>query len=409
MADKHCPELSAAAARGDTDSVRELLTAGADVNAINDIGQTALIKAVFSGDEETVSVLLKAGTDVDIADSKDGYTALFHAVEQEDLHMVQLLLEAMPCLRWTDQSGCAAVMRTVSHQHMDVLLALLRANEREVGAKHQFLNTWNNESPEGFGALVLAASLGMVEYIQTLAQHGASLESKASDGMTALLRACKQGSGAMVRCLIQAGASVQAHDFYNRTALHLVGQGECDEIMYVLLQAGLALEETGRYGKTPLQEAATVGNLSLLNLLIDLGADVDASMPLYRKTPLMLAVCEGHYACVRALVEAGADIEAVSLPEATALKDAISGHAKAPSDDPFVIVKYLVDAGANVNKFIGSHNALSWAMLQESREAVKILLERGAQVAAFGQDGSWPFIWYGKGPIKSMLSGCLPE
>jgi len=58
------PSLIRAAKEGDTETVKTLLAAGADVNAQNWVGQTALMQAAFSGNPDTVQTLLAAGTPV---------------------------------------------------------------------------------------------------------------------------------------------------------------------------------------------------------------------------------------------------------------------------------------------------------------------------------------------------------
>jgi ankyrin repeat protein len=82
-----------------TDAVRALLDAGADVNAVaNADGSTALIFAVYGGDTEVVSTLIEAGADVDIADagtgSGDGRTALSYAVEKDRADIIDVLRQA---------------------------------------------------------------------------------------------------------------------------------------------------------------------------------------------------------------------------------------------------------------------------------------------------------------------------
>ncbi len=52
-----------AAYHGHADSVRALLTRGAEADRINDRGQTPLAGAVFKGEQEVIEVLLEAGAD----------------------------------------------------------------------------------------------------------------------------------------------------------------------------------------------------------------------------------------------------------------------------------------------------------------------------------------------------------
>ena len=84
---------------GQTDPVRGLLDAGADVNAAASAdGSTALIFAVYGGSTEIVSTLIEAGANVDMADAGtgngDGRTALSYAEEKDHAEIIDVLRQA---------------------------------------------------------------------------------------------------------------------------------------------------------------------------------------------------------------------------------------------------------------------------------------------------------------------------
>jgi uncharacterized protein len=84
--------LMRAALDGKTETVRELIDQGADVNQRDDNGRTALMFAVVNMHYDTMKVLLEFGADVN-AKSKQGGTALMAAALAGDLRMVQALLD----------------------------------------------------------------------------------------------------------------------------------------------------------------------------------------------------------------------------------------------------------------------------------------------------------------------------
>jgi ankyrin repeat protein len=86
-------DLTEAAQKGDTATVKALLAKGADINALGKEGGTALVEAARNGHTDTVRALLAAGADVNAKD-KDGRTALTVAATQGHTDVVQLLEKA---------------------------------------------------------------------------------------------------------------------------------------------------------------------------------------------------------------------------------------------------------------------------------------------------------------------------
>lgn len=121
----HTP-LMRAALDGDTESVKELINQGADINLKDDNGRTALMFAVVNRHYETMKLLLEHGADVN-ARSKQGGTALMGAAMDGELSMVQALLDNGADLdaRLHDTNENAATL-AASHGYDDIARLLSR-------------------------------------------------------------------------------------------------------------------------------------------------------------------------------------------------------------------------------------------------------------------------------------------
>ena len=114
-----------AAFKGHTETVKALLAEGADPNAEDDIGQSALIGAARNGHSDTVSVLLAAGANANARLRTTGWTALTLAAKNGHLDIVKALLEngAEPNIK--DKFGRTALMWAAENGHSMVVKALI--------------------------------------------------------------------------------------------------------------------------------------------------------------------------------------------------------------------------------------------------------------------------------------------
>ncbi|UCF81439.1 MAG: ankyrin repeat domain-containing protein, partial [Acidobacteriota bacterium] len=86
-------DLIEAAEAGDTAKVEQLIEQGADVNAEDKYGITALMFAAKNGQTEIVKALVDAGADVEAKD-KYGVTALMAAASGSHTETVKVLIDA---------------------------------------------------------------------------------------------------------------------------------------------------------------------------------------------------------------------------------------------------------------------------------------------------------------------------
>lgn len=145
--------------------VQLLLDQGADVNAINKNGQTALIIATDLGHVNIASLLLDRGANINAADN-DGMTALMLAAQQHIKPMVKLLLDRHADINLTNRAGQTALMlaRDANDDDKDIIHILEQATA-QVTAPDDPSNsaaaepaTWSQQAVT-FGGIALAGGL----------------------------------------------------------------------------------------------------------------------------------------------------------------------------------------------------------------------------------------------------------
>jgi len=133
--------------------------------------------------------------------------------------------------------------------------------------------------------------------------------------------------------------------------------------------------ENGR----PLREAADVGSLEMIKLLIRKGAIVD-SRDKEGKTALHVATVQRHVAAIEVLLEHGADANAVDKSGLTALY-----YAPGSDHGGAAMARLLLDYGANAEAIAEEHRGSVRGVLQLAActgdtQLVKTLLDGGAIV-----------------------------
>ena len=263
--------LMFAAREGDVESARFLVAAGADVNAIAGDGKDALGLAIFNGNYELASFLVDNQSRVNQADTQ-GFTPLFWAVDRRNM-------ETAPNFPWR-----------VTADPLPLIKKLLDA-----GADPNALinNTPRARMRAGSPRIVFA---------------------------TALMRAAFSGDLELVRLLLAKGADPAVVSRDNET----------------VLEAAAALGFIQGYSKG----RSAAERLDVIKLLVDLGADVNAADD-YGITPLMAAANIGEVAIIQFLVDRGADLGAYDLGKK-------NDGAFGASVEPLMPVDYAIGVGTFV-------------------------------------------------------------
>lgn len=391
----------------DTVGVRSLLDQGADVNAPQVDGMTALHWAVYHDDDTLVKQLLKAGAGVK-AVNRYGVPPLSIACRNGNGVIVELLLEAGADPQTRLAGGETALMTAARTGRVEAVRSLLSrgADVNARGHRNQTALMWaaavgnlavvdalleakadvRTPLASGFTPLFFAVREGRTEVALRLLRHGLEIDApmrgrNQQDGPNPLLLAVENGHFATAAALLQQGADPNAQP-EGHAALHAmtwvrkpirgdgdpppVGSGNVGELEFVraLVASGadvnvrLAKGRSGfadftTTGATPFVLAAQTGDLPLMKLLLELGADPSITNA-DRSTPLVAAAGIGDLgsgqesagteeeaiAAVELLLELGADLNAVDENRETAM------HGAAYQNWP-KLVTFLADRGAD--------------------------------------------------------------
>ena len=383
--------------RDDLASADALIRAGANVNSANDLGATALWMASMNGSEAMVRRLLQAGANPN-AKLLLGETPLMVAARSGHAGVVQLLVDARADVNTRATRNQTALMWAVAQKHPEVVRILIAG-----GADlHARSDSWTN--------VEAVPPHGQLEYNRAI-PHG---------GDTALMFAARVGDLESARQLVAAGANVNDKDAWGVSALVLAAHSGFHSLVDFLLEGG-ADANAAEAGFSALHEAILRRDERMVTALLAHGADPNAPLrtwtptrrsskdwnfypELVGATPYWLAARFNEPAVMRQLAERGADPKVVHrveyIPDGPILKRKTEvtttlmaatgmgggGQAWVPPPRPerealmLETVKLVVAAGVDVNAANpDGRTALDAATTLKFESVVKFLTENGAK------------------------------
>jgi ankyrin repeat protein len=323
--------LMTAARAGNLDAVRLLLDGGADVNATEKYkGQTALMWAAAERHAAVARLLLERGADwrirsydretkpprLSAASSispipRGGFVALLFSAREGDVETARVMLDGGVDINHGDIDNTSALVVAIMNKQYRFATFLLDRgadpNIVDAGGRTALYAVVDIRN-EDWSTLPLRKGedpLPTIDLVKALLERGAALDTPltrplpgrsgmdAGDttlgaGTTPLMRAARAGDAEVMRLLLEKGANTGLATRDGNTALLLAaGIGYRDknttgteagalEALKVSIAAGLDLRQANTRGETALHGAANRGADTIVQFLVDQGADLNA-------------------------------------------------------------------------------------------------------------------------------------
>lgn len=301
---------------GKLECVRSLIKYGADINAVDSKGKSAIVHAAVMGKFEIVEYLIHCGSDpntmVVLADciptvdflggsKKRSIASVVCAIHTDaqsavGVNTLKALIHGGADVNMVEDGGGATALHTCASKDNEECAKILLKN----GARLDVGGYEHGEVP-----LLLAASKGRVKIIKLFLQYGADPDASDTDGWTALMHAALQGHVEAVQILVDSGANPNAKTLSGRTALATACRKGHLQVVKALIKAGADVNLPRGDGSTPLMVAAERGHVGVVSALCASGAAIDAVCEDRKNhTALSLAATKGHKHVVQVLQRA---------------------------------------------------------------------------------------------------------
>jgi uncharacterized protein len=381
---------------GNVPEVSRLLDAGADVSVANDYGATPMGLAAEVAHTEILALLLESGADVD-SPNPEGQTALMAVARTGNVEAARLLLEHGATVDARESWGGQTALMWASARRHPEMIELLISHGAEVDARSIHRDYQRHVTAEGrpksldsggLTPLLYAARENCGECVDVLLANGADIDLPDPDGVSPLLVAIMNANWDLAKKLIEAGADVNQWDVYGEAPLFTV-VGSHTRI------------DGGRASIDPLNQTR---GTEILRLLLDRGANpnmqlffrpanVRGSTNTRGSTPLIRAATNGDMEVVQLLLEHGADPTIYMADRQTPIHAALAGRA--PEKQVVEMIRLFYEAGTDVNvvalvnhrEEVRGGSALHYAVRKRYKAVIEQLAEYGIDMNLKDQDG----------------------
>lgn len=345
-------------------------------------------------------------------------SALSLAASNDWPNIVSILLELGASPNDADQSGRRAIYHCAELGHEACAKILLEYNAS--------LEMTMSKRGESLMLLHAAAHNGHSGMVRLIMNTG-SVEKNQIDDMknTPLMVASSMGRSEVVQLLLNTpDVTIERADIPGSPLTCAAESGNVDVIRILLDTHSMDLERTGRYGRTPLLSAISNGHQEAAMLLIDRGANIEATDKKTGQRALARAVELQNVPLIRRLLEKGAKTDMKDNRQKTPLMDAtslicdtsrIKGGSQEARDRRIKEVHVCKEVADLLLEQHGDTEiqgekgmtALAQAARTNNTESLQILLSRGADKESRDDKGRTPLMHAAKKEARDTLTRLL--
>uniref|UniRef100_A0A182NI17 Sex-determining protein fem-1 n=1 Tax=Anopheles dirus TaxID=7168 RepID=A0A182NI17_9DIPT len=212
--------------------------------------ERAMLRVYYAAKEGFCTQLLSLLTE--IKDDEDRRAIVNQEIYEEDHQMYTPLIVA------------------TLNGHQEVIHILLQLSEPDL--EKEGCVKVHGELTDGATALWVAASLGRLNIVKMLLQHGAQIDRCTKKGSTPLRAACYEGRLDVIQYLVDHGADVCTANVYNNTCVMIAAYKNYTDVLLYLLEKGARVNEQAQCGASALYYAAECGHVEVCEMLLDHGA-----------------------------------------------------------------------------------------------------------------------------------------
>ncbi|KAH4059332.1 hypothetical protein HBI25_106250 [Parastagonospora nodorum] len=357
----HGTALYAAIENNDNTIAQLLLSHGADVNVTSENGRRALNIGAFVGNLDGVRLLVANEADIDPDEDYWYGSALGAAARNGHSEMVEYLLSKGWSAHRSMKTYGNFLTAAAMYNHLGVVDILLKKEERV---------------PVLEMALQAASQRGYAPVVKAILTKNPNLRLRKS-----FAQAAYHGRTEVLKLLFEQDVNREIHDDYSikDDALYQATDNEQGETVELLLAHGANPNAEGPTYGFALAASAYDGTTEILKVLIANNADVNKRGGEYG------TALQGKN--VQLLLEHGALLNTAPIGHyGNELQAAVyTGNEET--------IRLLLERGADVNAFGGHYSyAIISAVSQGFSNATKVLLEHGADVNVRGGEDKWPVI-----------------